>query len=174
MDVLEPEWVIVGKFGRPQGIKGFVRVISFTEPSDNILQYPDWFIQKKDNTWQHVKRLDTQVSPKYLCVQIDGYPSREAIAELTHASIAVPASALPQLSADEYYWHELIGMQVKHHTGIVMGEVDSILKTGANDVLVVIDNQHQKRRLIPYLLDDVIQSINKNSREITVCWDLDF
>jgi 16S rRNA processing protein RimM len=63
-------------------------------------------------------------------------------------------------------------MRVIHETGVALGMVDSVLGTGANDVLVVVDNE--KRRLIPYLLDEVIQDINKDSREITVCWDLDF
>ncbi|MDX2346918.1 MAG: ribosome maturation factor RimM [Legionella sp.] len=174
MDVLESEWVIVGKFGRPQGIKGLIRVISFTEPSDNILQYPDWFIQKQGGTWQAVKRLDERVTPKHVLAQINGYTSREAIAELTNLEIAIPADTLPTLDQGEYYWSELKGMRVIHQTGVIMGVVDSVLETGANDVLVVVDETHQKRRLIPYLLGDVIQDINKNSREITVCWDLDF
>jgi 16S rRNA processing protein RimM len=183
MDVRTPEWVIVGKFGRPQGLKGLIRVISFTAPSDNILQYPDWSIQKKGTIWQPVKRLDERVTPQRILTQIDGYTTREAISELTNVEIAVPGQALPPLNAETYYWHELIGMRVIHHTGVSMGIVDSVMETGSNDVLVVIhspdnvdghDAQPSKRRLIPYLLDDVIQKINKQSREITVCWDLDF
>jgi 16S rRNA processing protein RimM len=177
MDVCTPEWVIVGKFGRPQGIKGLIRVISFTAPSDNILQYPDWFIPKQGSTWQPVKRLDERMTPQHILAEIDGYTSREAVSLLTNTEIAVPGEVLPVLDAEEHYWHELIGMRVMHHTGVLMGTVDSILETGANDVLVVVDadNKHEtKRRLIPYLLDDVIQQIDKKSREITVCWDLDF
>ena len=172
MDVLEPEWVIVGKFGRPQGIKGLIRVISFTEPRDNILQYPDWSIQKQGKTWQAVKRLDERLSPQYVLAQIEGYTARETVSLLTNLEIAVPKETLPDLDAGEYYWYELIGMRVIHETGVALGMVDSVFETGANDVLVVVDNE--KRRLIPYLLDEVIQDINKDSREITVCWDLDF
>ena len=167
------EWVIIGKFGRPQGLKGFVRIISFTEPSDNILQYPDWFIRKKGQAWQPLKRANAQVTPQYILAQVDGYTSREAISLLTNLDIAVPREELPQLADGEYYWHELIGMRVMHSTGATLGLVDSIQETGANDVLVVIDNDN-KKRLIPYLLDDVILEINKNTQTITTCWDLDF
>ena len=173
MDVLAPEWVIVGKFGRPQGIKGLIRVISFTEPRDNILQYPDWSIQKQGKAWHTVKRLDERLTPQHVLAQIEGYTSREAVSLLTNLEIAVPKETLPTLNTGDYYWHELVGMRVTHETGTTLGTVDSVFETGSNDVLVVID-ENKKRRLIPYLLDDVIQKINKNSREITVCWDLDF
>ncbi|MCH9755657.1 MAG: ribosome maturation factor RimM [Gammaproteobacteria bacterium] len=172
MDVLTPEWVVVGKFGRPQGIKGLVRITSFTEPRDNILQYPDWSIQMPGAVWQRVTRLEERITPQHILAQIEGYTSREAVSALTNIEIAVPKETLPALNAGEYYWHELIGMRVIHNNGTTLGMVDSVLETGSNDVLVVVDNK--KRRLIPYLLDDVIQKINKDSREITVCWDVDF
>ncbi|MDF1647135.1 MAG: ribosome maturation factor RimM [Legionellaceae bacterium] len=174
MDVLGSEWVVIGKFGRPQGVKGLIRVISFTEPRDNILQYPDWSIKKKGAAWQAITRIDACITPQHVLAQIEGYSSREAISELTNLEIAVPKERLPTLNAGEFYWHELIGMHVRHETGLNLGVVDSVLETGSNDVLVVIDTEHEKRRLIPYLLNDVIQVIDKERREITVCWDLDF
>jgi 16S rRNA processing protein RimM len=173
MDVLTPEWVVIGKFGRPQGIKGQIRVTSFTEPPERILQYLDWSIKRRDTEWQTVKRIDERVTPKHILVQVPEYTTREAIAELTNLDIAVPRAALPDLNPGEYYWRDLIGMRVTQTTGASLGIVDSVLETGANDVLIVIDEQ-KKRTLIPYLLDSVILTIDKNTREITVCWDLDF
>ncbi len=173
MSAATPEWVVVGKFGRAQGIKGLVRVISFTKPRDNILQYPEWFIKKPGATWQAIKRLEERVMPQHVLAQVEGYTSREDVSLLTNLEIAVPREVLPDLESGEHYWHDLIGMRVTHETGIDLGVVDSMLETGSNDVLVVVDD-NKKRRLIPYLLDDVIQAVNKNNREITVCWDLDF
>jgi 16S rRNA processing protein RimM len=171
---IESEWIIIGKFGRPQGIKGLVRVISFTEPRDNILQYPDWFIQKQGSAWQKIDRLDERVNPQHILAQIDGYATREAISQLTNIDIAVQKTTLPELNTGEYYWHELIGMRVIHNTGAILGIVDSILDTGANDVLVIIDKENNKKHLVPYILNDVVQNISKTNREMTVCWDLDF
>ncbi len=173
MDALTPEWVILGKFGRPQGIKGFIRVNSFAEPPENILNYPEWFINPEGKTWQPIKRLNERVTGQHVLAQIEGYPSRESLFALTNAEIAIPKACLPALNEGEFYWEELAGMRVTHTSGVAMGIVKEILATGANDVLVVVDEQN-KRRLIPYLLDDVIQQINKESREITVDWDLDF
>lgn len=164
------ERVVIGKFGRPQGIKGLVRVISFTEPRENILSYPDWSMQLR-GVWHDVKRTHDDITPQHLITRIEGYTTREHVAELTNASIAVPKATLPSLEIGEFYWHQLVGMQVVHEQGQVLGTVESVFATGSNDVLVVVG---EKRRLIPYLLNDVIQEINPDSRMITVCWDLDF
>lgn len=164
------ERIVIGKFGRPQGIKGFVRVISFTDPPENILDYPRWSIQLR-GVWHEVAHTQDSITPQHLMTYIEGYATRERVAELTNASIAVPKEALPLLKSGEFYWHQLIGMHVMHEQGQTLGTVESIFATGSNDVLVVVG---EKRRLIPYLMDDVIQKIDTERGVITVCWDLDF
>ncbi len=170
MAVSSPEWVVLGKFGRPQGVKGLVRVVSYTEPSENIFSYPNWFVQQQGKP-REIKRSQDTISPKHLLTQIEGCVDRTGAESLTNAFILVPQDALPRLEEGAYYWHQLVGMQVIHETGATLGTVDSVFSTGANDVLVV---QGERRRLIPYLLDDVIQEVNEDRREITVSWDLDF
>jgi 16S rRNA processing protein RimM len=170
MATSSPEWVVLGTFGRPQGVKGLIRVVSFTEPRENILDYPAWFIQKHD-VWYEVEREHDTVTSKHLLTQVKGYSTREQLAELTNTFIAVPQKKLPLLDEGTFYWHQLVGMRVIHETGEELGVVDSVFATGSNDVLVVLGD---KRRLIPYLLGDIIQEVNKERREITVCWDLDF
>jgi|TARA_R110002126_G_scaffold110918_1_gene248303 16S rRNA processing protein RimM len=170
MPELELEHVVVGKFGRPQGIKGLVRVTSFTEPRENVLDYPHWFMQVR-GVWHEIKHTHDSIMPQHLVTRIDGYTTREQVAELTNAPIAVSKKALPPLKSGEFYWHQLVGMQVVHEQGLVLGTVESLFATGSNDVLVVVG---EKRRLIPYLMDDVIQTINTDSGIITVCWDVDF
>ncbi len=167
---LELEHVVVGKFGRPQGIHGFVRVISFTEPRENVLDYPDWSIQLR-GVWHSIKHTHHRIMPQHLATRIEGYATREQVAELTNTVIAVSKKALPSLKRGEFYWHQLIGMHVIHEQGQSLGTVESLLATGSNDVLVVMG---KRRRLIPYLMDDVIKTIDTDERIITVCWDVDF
>jgi len=166
----QANWVVIGRFGRPHGIKGFVTVHSFTEPRDNILRYTDWhaFI---NNQWQPVKALCVEIHNKAIVAQIDGYPERELASRLTNIEIAVNKEQLAQLEPGEYYWHQLIGMQVVNEKGDVFGQVTEVMPTGANDVLVV---EGEKRYLIPYLPDQFILNINDSERIITVDWDLDF
>lgn len=164
------KWVVVGRFGRPQGLKGLVRVISFTDPVDNILGYSPWYVSKK-NQWHPVRINTVESNNKYILVQIDGHEQREQAGLLTNCEIAVKADLLPTLPDHEYYWHDLIGMQVVNHLGEKLGEVTSMLATGSNDVLIV---SGEKRHLIPYILGEYVTSVDKKGQLITVNWDMDF
>lgn len=163
-------WVVVGRFGRPHGIKGFVTVHSFTEPRDNILKYTDWHVFL-NNQWQPVKLLSVETHIKAIVALVDGYPERELVARLTNAEIAVHHDKLAELDQGEYYWHQLIGMKVVDQKGELFGTVTEIMPTGANDVLVV---QGEKKHLIPYLPGQFIIDIDDSQQQITVDWDMDF
>jgi len=170
MDLAETDWVVVGRFCRPHGIKGFIRVLSFTEPRDNLLNFTPWYIKQRQG-WQPIERFNDEITHKHILTQVKGYVQREDVAALTNCEIAVPRDLLPTLDADEHYWHELMGMQVVHVNSEVLGEVSEIMMTGSNDVLVV---EGTERYLIPFLVDEVIKSVDKTTRVITVDWDLDF
>lgn len=167
---MQDDWVIVGRFGRPHGIKGFVSVYSFTEPSDNILSYTDWHVYL-NNAWKSIKILSVQTHSKTIVAQIEGFPERESVARLTNCEIAIQKNQLAPLTAGEYYWHQLIGMKVVNQQEQEFGQVVEIMPTGSNDVLVV---QGEKKHLIPYLPGQFIIKIDENSRTITVNWDMDF
>ena len=166
----DSDWVVIGRFGRPHGIKGLLTVISFTEPRDNILRYTDWhaFLNYQ---WLPLKLLHLEMNNKFILAQVDGYREREEAARLTNIDIAVKRAQLPVLQEGEYYWHQLIGMQVVTPEGILLGSVSEMLSTGANDVLVVIG---EKRHLIPYLPGRSVIEVNDSQRKITVDWDTDF
>lgn len=169
MTILD-NWVVIGRFGRPHGIKGFISVHSFTQPRENLLTYTDWhaFINKQ---WQPIKALAIEVQNKGIIAKIEGYPERESVMRLTNVDIAVLQNKLPKLAEGDYYWHELIGMTVVNTKGESFGEVVELLATGSNDVLVV---QGEKKHLIPYLMGQFILDINPAQKLITVDWDLDF
>lgn len=167
---IQENWVTVGRFGRPHGIKGFVTVHSFTEPRENLLNYKDWhvFLNKQ---WQPVKPHAIEVHNKGIIAKIEGFPERESVMRLTNADIAIQQSQLAKLAPGEYYWHELVGMTVIGVKGESFGRVVEVLATGANDVLVV---QGDRKHLIPYLPGQYILDINPSQQVITVDWDLDF
>lgn len=165
------DWLIIGRFGRPHGIKGFVTVISFAEPRENILDYTHWHVGI-NNQWQPLNVLETKVNNKFILARIEGYQEREHVARLTNLEIAVKREQLQDLKPDEYYWHQLVDLNVVNRQGEALGVVTEIMPTGSNDVLIVVgENQ---RHLIPYLLDDVIIDINLDQHVITVDWDADF
>lgn len=166
----DADWVVVGRFGRAHGIKGFITVHSFTEPRDNILQYKDWHVRIA-NQWQPLKIVHLESTGKSILAHIEGYHEREQVTRLTNVDIAVRRNQLPPLKPGEYYWHELVGMQVINQQGQPFGTVIEILPTGAHDVLVV---EGEKRHLIPYLPGQFVMNVDPSQQIITVDWDLDF
>jgi 16S rRNA processing protein RimM len=166
----QEDWIIIGRFGRPHGVKGLVTVYSFTDPRDNILSYSDWHAFLS-NCWQPINVLSAQIHNKAIVAQIEGFPERELVARLTNVEIAVHKAQLAPLAPGEYYWHQLIGMKVINQQGLSFGEVIEVMPTGSNDVLVV---KGEKRHLIPYLPGQVVTNIDSTTRIITVDWDTDF
>lgn len=166
----DKNWVVVGKFGRPQGLAGLVRVFSFTDPKDNLYDYSSW-LAKINHVVQEVKPLTLQRNNKFDLVKIAGYESREKAALLTNVEIVIESNQLPILAENEYYWHELIGMKVQNDQGVSLGEVKEMLETGANDVIIV---EGEKRHLIPYIYNDFVLNIDNLQKLITVNWDPDF
>ena len=164
------DWLVIGRFGRPHGVKGLITIISFTEPRENILDYARWHVFK-NNQWLPLSDLKTTVNNKFILAEIEGYHDRDQVAMLTNLDIAIQRDQLKTLKPDEYYWHELVGMKVVNHQGEIFGEVTEMMATGSNDVLVV---QGARKHLVPYLPDEVVTNIDGNQRIITVDWDADF
>jgi 16S rRNA processing protein RimM len=90
---------------------------------------------------------------------------------LIGCDIALYRQQLPELEAGDYYWSDLIGLRVLNLDGVDLGQVERLIETGANDVLVL---QGERERLIPYLKDQVIKQINLDDKVIQVDWDPEF
>ena len=160
--------ITIGKFGRPHGIVGWLRLISFTDPRENIFHYPQWFIETEQQ-WQPLPYQDYEIQPQQFLVKLADCHTPEQAARYTNKSIAIPREELPALSEDEYYWSDLEGLTVINTQGITLGKIDHLLATGANDVMVV---KGEKEILIPYI-NSVLRKIDLKQGRILVDWDLD-
>ena len=171
------ELLLVGRVGAAHGIKGWVKVKSFTDPVENILDYLPWTLRGADGE-KTVKVTASRMQGKSLVVQLDGESDRtRAEALFCGRDILVPANALPVLEEDEFYWRDLIGLRVCHKDGRDLGKLTSMMETGANDVLVVRGDGSSidtRERLIPWLPDDVVLNVDTAAGVITVDWDTEF
>lgn len=165
-----PDWIVVGRFGRVHGVRGAIRLHSFTEDPAQILRYKAWCIYQGDQ-WIPVERLEEQLTSKGVVVKIKGYETRELAAQLTHIKVGVQQTQLAPLEKGEFYCFELIGMNVFNGNKENIGQVTDIMPTGQHDVLII---QGEKRHLIPYLPGRVIKQIDRAARCISVEWDDDF
>ncbi|CCN35521.1 16S rRNA-processing protein RimM [Vibrio nigripulchritudo ATCC 27043] len=169
--------IVVGKFGASYGIRGWLKVFSYTDNAESIFDYSPWFIKQKGE-WVECKVESWKRHNKGMVCKLEGLDIREEAHLLTNFEIAINPASLPELSEDEFYWRELFGMQVVTTKGYNLGEVVDLLETGSNDVLVVKANLKdafgQKERLIPFLEEQVIKQVDRSAQRIEVDWDPGF
>lgn len=161
--------VVMGRIAAPFGIRGWVKVQTFTEEFDGLLAYPVWHLGR-GGQWREVAVLETDVHSKGLVVRLDGCNDRDAAAALKGLDVAVPREELPEAAENEYYWSDLIGLAVVNAQGETLGKVADVLETGANDVLVVED---ERERLIPFVAQ-VILEVDLAAGQINVDWGADY
>lgn len=164
------DWVVVGRFGRAHGIKGWITLQSFTEPQDNILTYQPLHIQIK-KTWCPIRILGHEMKGEKLLVQVEKYPSREDLSFLSNLDLAVPRSVLPKLAEDNFYLHDLIDLKVYNLDHDELGQVQEVMSTGASDILVILKGK--TKILIPLIWDVFIKSIDLDKKQIQVDWEQD-
>lgn len=161
--------VVMGHVSAPFGVQGWIKVHAYTEAADGLFDYPVWWIGKP-GAWREYEVVSGDVHGKSLVAQLAGCADRNAAAALKGSQIAVPRKSLPAAEADEYYWNDLIGLRVVNTQGQDLGQVEKLLETGANDVLVV---RGERERLIPFVANSVLE-VDLKAGCIRVDWDADY
>lgn len=168
--------VIVGRITSVYGVKGMVKVFSHTEPMENILNYSPWML-KLDGRWTEVKLAEGRRHGKGIVVRLAGCSDRDVARKYCEMDIAVSSALIPELETGEYYWSQLEKLKVYTLDGILLGQVNHLIETGSNDVLVVQQCEgslDERERLIPYLPDQVVQDIDLEAGTLRVDWDPEF
>ncbi|MES2819648.1 MAG: ribosome maturation factor RimM [Pseudomonadota bacterium] len=167
--------MVIGKIVSVHGVRGEVKVFSFTDPIDNLLDYPHWTL-RRDGEVRQVELGSGRLQNKVLVAKLKGLDDREEARLLAGFEICVPRSLLPDLTDGEYYWYQLIGLKVIDPLGQLLGRIDHLLETGANDVMVVkpcADSLDDRERLLPYTGHCVL-AVDLAAGEMRVEWDADF
>jgi 16S rRNA processing protein RimM len=162
--------VVLGRITGPFGVRGWLKIHSFTDPRDAILGYPGWMIGRGGG-WEAVDVVEGRPHGKTLIVRLDGVGDRETAAGYVNAEVAVDRGELPETGEGEYYWADLEGLTVEGLDGRVIGKVAYLLETGANDVLVVRGGG--KEVLIPFVKGSVIRNVDLAAGLIRVDWEWD-
>ncbi|HAQ88643.1 MAG TPA: ribosome maturation factor RimM [Pseudomonas sp.] len=167
--------IVIGKIVSVHGVRGDVKIYSFTDPIDNLLEYRRWTLRRGDEVKQ-VELVKGRLQGKILVATLKGLTDREEARTYADFEICIPRSELPQLTGDDYYWYQLQGLTIINQVEQVLGRVDHLLETGANDVMVVkpFDGSLDDReRLLPYT-DQCVLKIDLEAGEMRVEWDADF
>lgn len=180
MVAIPDDLVVVGRLTTVFGVRGWVKLHSYTEPMENILGFRRMFLQR-DGRWQAIEIEESKRHQKGLVALLKGVADRETARQYCQCDIAVPAGDMPPLEAGDFYWHQLEGLEVlavcQGEPEQLLGKVDHLMETGANDVVVVKpcrDSIDDRERLIPWLPGQVVKAVDIDAGRITVDWDSDF
>ncbi len=148
---------------------------SFTDPIENLLDYRNWTLRREGSVKQ-VELVSGRSNKKELVAKLKGLDDRDEARLLSGYEICISRSLLPNLTDDEYYWYQLVGLKVINQDEQLFGTVDHLLETGANDVMVVkpcAGSLDDRERLLPYTAQCVL-AVDLEAGVMRVEWDADF
>lgn len=160
----------VGRISGLYGVRGWLKVFSYTDPRENILRYRPWYI-RQGGQWREVEIAEGRRHGKTVVVRLPNIDDRDQARALLDTDIAIRREQLPPPAPGEYYWSDMIGLQVVTTEGVELGVIDHLIETGANDVICI---KGERERLIPYDPEGVITDIDLDAGVMTVDWDPDF
>jgi 16S rRNA processing protein RimM len=160
--------VVLGRIGAPFGVRGWVKVRSYTDPPEGIARYASWELVRSASlgrwTVEEWKRAGRGVA-----VRLAGVESREQAQALAGSEIRVERSELPPTSPGEYYWHDLIGLEAYGQSEAPLGRVSGILELPAHPVIVL---EGERERLVP-LVPERLVSVDLEAGRLTLDWHPD-
>lgn len=164
--------ILLGRVNGAFGVRGEVKLESWTQPRDAIFRYQPWILRDPQGQERELRGVRGKVSGKSLVATFPDVTDRDMVEAMRGTEIYVPRSALPPPSAGEYYWVDLEGLRVVNVEGVDFGTVSHVFATGANDVLVA--RTDERERMIPFVQPQYVTSVDFDAGVVTVDWDPDF
>lgn len=149
------------------GVKGWIKIHSYTDPRDGIVGFETWILRSGDDE----KTIEVEEGKNHgrtVVAKLKSVDDREQASELVGAEIAVERAALAPCDPGQYYWTDLEGMEVITTSGQTLGRLDHLFETGGHDVMVVTGD---RQRLIPFVQGTVVQEVEFEQRLLIVDWD---
>jgi 16S rRNA processing protein RimM len=168
--------LVVGRLGGVYGVRGWLRIVSETDPLENILAYSPWYLGRQVPPVEfgllEARRVaEGRRHGKGLIARLEGCDDRDQAVALVGHLIMIRRDQLPPPRPDELYWADLEGLAVETVDGLPLGRVSRLFATAANDVLVV---QGERERLLPFVWDRCIRDVDLKAGLIRVDWDPNF
>jgi len=156
----------MGRILGPFGIQGWVKLRTFTETADGLAGHREWWLRTKAG-WRSAALQEFKVRPAAVSTKLEGVDDRNAAELLQGLDVAVTREGLGEAADGEFYWVDLVGLEVVNLQGEKLGQVEELLRTGGSDVLVV---RGERERLIPFVAD-YVNSVDREAKRITVDWE---
>lgn len=167
--------IVLGRLVAPYGVRGWFKLHPFADDPAAWCGLPQWWLaadpEQASDTWQAHKLEAVREHGKGLIAKLVGVDDRSAAEALQGAYVGVPRDAMPETEDGEFYWDDLVGLEVLNDKGESLGRVSAIISAAANDVLVVRDGETE--RLLPFV-GNVVQEVDAAAGVIRVAWERDW
>ena len=159
MDLLE-----VGRIVKSCGLKGRMKVLSYLESNDILQSIDEVFIKQKTQMAPFIVK-GIRMRGNLFFLDVEGISDPESAKSLVGCEVMIPADRLKELPEDEYYWRDIIGIEVVTEDGHFMGKIVEIFPTGSNDVYVCDGGE---REILLPAISDVVRHIDMEHRRMVV------
>lgn len=165
--------IVLGRIVAPYGVRGWLKIHPLADDPDAWGNMAQWWlgIDGEGEVWQPYPLEALRRHGASWIAKLGGVDDRDAAERLDGRYVAAPREAMPQTGQDEYYWTDLIGLAVVNEQGESLGKVESLLETGAHQVLVVRNGDSE--RLLPFV-SQVVKDVDIGDRRIRVAWQADW
>jgi 16S rRNA processing protein RimM len=190
---MQPAWepaelpadaIEVGRILDAWGLKGWLKIIPHSASPEALFSSKRWFLQPNERGASpftgtvQVRVREAKEHSDSVVACIHELDDRDVAQSLKGARIFVPRSSFPTPAIDEYYWVDLMGLQVRNREGVNLGEVTELLSTGPQTVLVLRDTVTDGEgkpieRMIPFV-SAYVDAVDIQGRLITVDWQADY
>ena len=184
---LPPDAIEVGRIGEAWGIKGWFKIIAYSASPEALFSCKSWIllppepragVVRKETLFKTPQLFKIRTAKEHsdgVVAQADGVDDRTTAELLKNCRIFIARSSFPTAKKDEFYWVDLMGVEVINREGVVIGSVKDLISTGPNTVIVAEREVEGKaiETLIPFV-DAYVDAVSLAERRITVDWQLDY
>ena len=164
--------ILIAKVGAPYSLQGKLKLHLLSSSIEKALSYGDWYIQEyRSNIWKVLEEQRIIQLGNKLFIQLNGICTKESASCFTNSLIGVPRDALPSLGNDEFYWDDLIGLDVFNENGDFFGKVKHVIETGSHDVLLC--ELHKREYLIPFV-STYVMKVDFGKNRIITSWHFSY
>ncbi|MCK9381731.1 MAG: ribosome maturation factor RimM [Sulfuritalea sp.] len=167
--------IVLGRIVAPFGVQGWLRVHAFGDDPVAWQKMPQWWLSADADapaeSWRAHDLEAVKLHGDGVVAKLAGIDDRDASEALGSCFFGAPRKTLPPPVPGEYYWADLIGLAVVNLQDQPLGRVKSLIETGANEVLVVVDGERE--RLLPFV-EHVVKAVDVAGGTIRADWDSDW
>lgn len=161
----------MGRVVAPYGVKGWVRIEPYGAAPDSLKAHSSWWVGRSGD-WRELKVAECVLQHgASLVARFEGCVERDAALALKGSEVAVERAALPRNAVNEFYWADLVGLNVVNMRDEALGAVAGLFENGAHPVMRVVKDGTE--RLLPFV-EQVVRQVDMGDGRIRVEWELDW